>query len=187
MATPPTFVTGQVLTAAQMNAVGLWRITSATLSTSTTQIVGCFTSDFDNYRIVLSSVQTSANADIYFQFLNNTTPATGSDYTFAYLGWRADGVALNANNGGTSLGYTGISQNGVPNTPLGNASMDIYSPFLNQRTFVTSSAIGYVVNWYSRIGQSHNNLVTSFNGIQFMTAGAPTMGGIVTVYGYRKA
>jgi hypothetical protein len=168
------------------NPTGLELITTGTLSGSSRNFVGCFTPEYDNFKIVLSSVQTSANADIYFNFLSGSTAATSGDYSFAYLGWRVDGVAFNANNGAATLGYTGISQNGVANTPLGNASMDVYSPRLAQRTFITSAAIGYVTNWYSRNGQSHFNLSTAFDGIQFLTAGAPTMGGNVSVYGYRK-
>ena len=187
-----TFTTGEVLTASDTNTYlansGLVYITSQSLATATTNVVGCFTSTYDNYRIVLSSVQMSANADIYWRMLSGSTPETGVNYAFAFLGLRVDGVADNTSNPAAAVGYTGMTQQGVANTPVCNASLDIYSPKLSQRTFMTCQANSITTaNWLSRAGYSHLNLTTSYDGIQFTTLGAPTMGGTVTVYGYRKA
>jgi hypothetical protein len=185
-----TFTTGEVLTAADTNTYlansGLVYITSGALSGTATNYAGCFTSTYDNYRIVISSYQANATAYLYWRLLSGTTPATSADYSFACIGLRVDGVAINNSNGANASGYTGISQSGVNNTPLGNGTFDIYSPKLSQRTFMSGNSIGYLTNWYGQSVMSHYNLSNSYDGIQFLTDGAPTFGGTVTIYGYRK-
>jgi hypothetical protein len=54
MATPPDFSSGAVLTAAQMNSVGLWKVASGSLSTATTNFQGCFTSDYRDIALSLT-------------------------------------------------------------------------------------------------------------------------------------
>jgi hypothetical protein len=188
MATPPDFTNGTALDASSLNKVGLWRVGGGPLSGSTTQFVGCFTDDFENYRIVMSSLALSANADIYWAGLVGTTPSASADYSFAHLGLTAGNVQLNAANTASTLAYTGFTATGgVGGLIVGSLSMDIYGPKLAQRTFATSIALGYSSNFYGRQGMSHFNLSTAFNGIQFSTGGAPTMAGTVSIYGYRKA
>jgi hypothetical protein len=183
----PDFSPGEVLTAAAMDSIGLWKVAEGALSGATTQFEGCFTNDFDNYRIVMSSLSTSTNADIYWSGLVGTTPSISADYSFAFYGLTAAGVALNASNTASTLGYTGFSATGgVGGIIIGSASIDVYGPKLAQRTFLTSLALGYASNFYGRQGMSHFNLTTAFDGIQFTTGGAPTMGGTITIYGYRK-
>jgi hypothetical protein len=186
-----TFTAGEILTAADTNTYlansGLTYITSGALSSTATNFAGCFTSTYDNYRIVLSSISLSADADIYWRGLVGTTPSTSADYSFAFLGIRADNTQQNATNPAVSIAYTGITAvGGVGGVIVGSASIDMYGPKLAQRTFSTSNATGYNSGFYCRQGQSHFNLTTSFDGIQFLTTAAPTMTGTVTIFGYRK-
>jgi len=184
----PDFSPGEVLTASAMDAIGLWRVGGGALSGSTTNFAGVFTNDFDNYRIVMSNLSLSANADIYWSGLVGTTPSVSADYSFAYLGLTAANVQLNASNTASTLGYTGFTASGgVGGIIVGSVSMDVYAPKLAQRTFITSNASGYASNFYGRQGMSHFNLTTAFDGIQFSTGGAPTMSGTINIYGYRKA
>ena len=62
MAVPPVFVSGQVLTAAQMNQIGLWEIYPRTAYTSATSFTrdNIFTSDYENYLIRIASVGAAA-------------------------------------------------------------------------------------------------------------------------------
>ena len=186
----PAFTTGQVFTSAAANDMansGLTYITSGALSSTGTNFAGCFTSTYDNYRIVMSSLALSADADIYWAGLVGTTPSTSADYSFAQLGLRADNTALNAANSASTLGYTGFTATGgVGGVVVGSVSIDIYGPKLTQRTFMTVNAMGYSLGFYARQGMSHFNLTTSFNGIRFTAGAAPTMTGTVTIFGYRK-
>jgi hypothetical protein len=78
MATPPDFTTGQVLTAAQMNAVGMWLVKSDTITTGNSkEITACFSADYDNYKIVLSNIRGSSVVNV---FMRMGTTATGVYY-----------------------------------------------------------------------------------------------------------
>jgi hypothetical protein len=78
MATPPDFTTGQVLTAAQMNAVGMWLVKSDTITTGNSkEITACFSADYDNYKIVLSNIRSSSVVNV---FMRMGTTSTGVYY-----------------------------------------------------------------------------------------------------------
>jgi hypothetical protein len=76
-----TFTTGEVLTASDTNTYlansGLVYITSATLSA--TALDGIFTSDYDNYRIVISNIDQSGSAGLLQFNFRNTSNATEDD------------------------------------------------------------------------------------------------------------
>jgi hypothetical protein len=55
MATPPDFSTGQVLTAAMMDQIGLWKVSGGTFTAATTFDVTGFISDYHRYRVVIST------------------------------------------------------------------------------------------------------------------------------------
>ncbi len=95
MATPPDFTVGQVLTAAQMNSIGLFRVTTCTVSsvggtaatvsngvvtigTGNTSVTvnNAFSSDYQSYRIFIENLDTSGTASHLFQF----SGITGSNY-----------------------------------------------------------------------------------------------------------
>jgi hypothetical protein len=182
----PSFATGEVLTAADMNAVGMWRVGGGALSGSATNFVGCFTSEYTDYRIVLDSLSVSATADIYWQMLDGSTPVTSANYSWGVYGITENNTALNSAFAGSTSGFTGFTSN-LGSVVVGGASMDVYGPQLAQRTLCTVSAIGYFSAFFSRQGFSHHNLTNAYTGIRFLTASAATMTGNVSIYGYRKA
>jgi hypothetical protein len=185
MATPPIFSAGAVLTAAQMNQLGLFKVATGSLSTATTDFVECFTGDYRNYRIVISNVAFSGTGDLLFRMLDGTTPSTTSDYFWAMSGFKVVASAFNAEGNGQALGYTGISNNGANNLQIGAAVMDVHGPLLEQRTLNTSQAVGVVTDYYHRSGMSVHNRLLAYDGIRFFTNSAVTVTGNVTIYGYR--
>jgi hypothetical protein len=186
-----TFTTGEVLTAADTNTylanAGLVYIDTKTLSTATTDLVGCFTSTYTNYLLVGNSLQTNSTADIYFQMLSGSTPATTADYFFAFLGLRSSNVTSNNAGASQTVGFTGFTNNGANNLPIGAFNLDVYAPQLAQRTFVKSSCTSYPTEMTTKDGTNLHNLTNAYNGIRFTTQTAATMGGTITIYGYRKA
>jgi hypothetical protein len=181
----PDFSPGEVLTAAAMDSIGLWRVGGGALSTATTNFEGVFTSDYTDYRIVIDSLVFSSSADLYWRVLTGSTAASSADY-----GWSVTG--LTDASGGTSsaaaaqtIGYTGSSSN-LASVVISSCSLDFYGPQLAQRTFVTSSAVGYASAFYHRTGMSYYNLTNAYDGIQFTTLSANTVTGNVSIYGYRK-
>jgi hypothetical protein len=135
--TYPSFSAGEVLRAADMNAVGLWRVGGGALSGSAVNFVGCFTSDYTDYRIVIDSVSASSSIDVYWQMLDGTTPATTANYSWAMYGLTENNTATNTAVAGGGFGYTGLSTNLASNVLMGG-SMDVYGPLLAQRTLCTT-------------------------------------------------
>jgi hypothetical protein len=183
----PDFVSGDVLNASDMNAVGLWRVGGGALSTATTDFVGCFTSNYTNYRIVIDQIKWSGTGDLYFRMLNGTTPEQSAVYSWAYNGLSATNVGSNSNGNGQTLGYLGTSNNGLNNQSIGSASFDIYSPNVATATLLTGVGIGVITDFVSRAGIAAHNVATAYNGIRLTTASAVTLTGNVSIYGYRKA
>jgi hypothetical protein len=182
----PDFSPGEVLTAAAMDSIGLWKIASGTLSGAAVNFVGCFTDNYDNYLIKLDRVGVSATADIYYRMLEGTTPFTSS-YVFAFTGLTAAGATSNAiNTGSSTFGYTGISFTSV-GSPIGSATLEVFGTRQNNaRTQILGNAFSFQSQWYSRVGGGQADDNRLFDGIEFSTASTPTMQGNVTIYGYRK-
>lgn len=187
MATPPTFSAGAVLTAAQMNAIGMWRVASGTLSTATTDFQSVFTSDFTNYRIVMDQLLLSGAGDIYWRLLSGSTPATGTDYGWAFNGYTSAPAAADSGGSNQSLAYTGVTMTaGVANLRVSACTIDLMNPQVAERTFALTQA-ATITNVYRGLsGAAAHNLTTAYDGIRFLTNSAVTMGGNVTIYGYRK-
>ena len=83
-----TFTTGELLTASDTNTYlansGLVYITGGALSSTAVNFVGCFTSTYTDYRIVVDSLAWNATGDLFYQFLTGTTPYTNADYLAFY-------------------------------------------------------------------------------------------------------
>jgi hypothetical protein len=77
MATPPDFVSGAVLTAAQMNAIGQWTVVTKTSFSAVANFgaSGVFTSDFDDYLLVIRNT-TSSTGSGGFQLTLASVPAS---------------------------------------------------------------------------------------------------------------
>ena len=84
MATPPVFTTGAVLTAAQMNAVGLWEVASASFSgiTAASPLVlsNVLTTDYPHYKIVMSWTQATAGGYLNIRLRNSGGLISTSTY-----------------------------------------------------------------------------------------------------------
>jgi hypothetical protein len=181
---------GQILTSAYVNNninSGLTYITGGALSTATTDFVGCFSSTYTNYRIVIDQIAWSGTAGIYFRMLSGTTPATGGDYNWAYTGLSDSGGTSNSNSAAQTIGFLGSENNGANNLLIGNLSFDIYAPNASQRTLFTGIGAGVISNFVSKSGIAVHNQLVAYTGIRLLTNSAVTMTGNVNIYGYRKA
>jgi len=194
MATPPVFSAGAVLTAAQMNAVGMWQITptsvagtgvtlngaSIDMSASTTASVnGVFTDDFDNYQIRISVVG-SVGGNAY----NMRLRASGSDNTNAsyfYYGFYWTSSATNL----TTTAATGwFLNNRSTGTSYDNCIVDIFNP---KRAVLTSHQVRAMEVNTGLLIQTGGffNGTTSFDGFSIYT-GSGTMTGKIQVFGFRQ-
>jgi len=184
-----TFTTGELLTSSDTNTFlansGLVYVARANLATNITDLVGCFSNTYDNYRIILDSLNCNSSTDIYWRMLTGSTPEATAVYSWYTNGYLDTGTASTSNAAGQTLGYTGYTQT-VSGFVGGTITMDVIGPNLNQRTLCHTQAIGYYGTFGNRGGGSSHSVVAQYNGIRFLTATSATISGNVTVYGYRK-
>ena len=184
-----TFTTGELLTSSDTNTYlansGLVYVARANLATNITDLVGCFSNTYDNYRIILDSLNCNSSTDIYWRMLTGSTPEATAVYSWYTNGYLDTGTASTSNAAGQTLGYTGYTQTDSGFVG-GTITMDVIGPNLNQRTLCHTQAIGYYGTFGNRGGGSSHSVVAQYNGIRFLTATSATISGNVTVYGYRK-
>lgn len=190
MATPPTFTAGQVLTAAQMNAVGLWKVTPSsvsgsgvTLSSGTVVLNGatsavindCFPSDFKNFRVVISNISGSTSAqDILFQLRSTSNVTTNYQSGGAFWTYAGSSGAI------TSL-TNRIPCGGASNTAKTNATLDVFNP--NQTLSTGYTSIVQNFDAFVIYGGQNTN-ITAYSNCGFGVASG-TITGEISFYGYR--
>jgi hypothetical protein len=179
-----TFAVGEVLTASDTNTYlansGLVYVTSTTVGSavSSVTISNCFSSTYDNYRISFVGTTPSATDSFRFQLGSSTTGHYGSMY---YDSW--DGAAtgtLRVGNAGSI--YISLDE---ASTKTSGVIFDVLAPNLAQPTQMSGTWSGRgFAGWFGGL-QSSSTAYTSFT-IKPDSAGTFT-GGVITVYGYRKA
>ena len=176
----PVFVSGEVLRATDMNAVGMWLVKTQTVGTGVSQIdvTGAFSADYENYKITYTGGNTSTSMNIRMRM-----GATTSNYYSSLI--------YNTFASSTPLG---VAQNntqpqwewaGATNTTSNMVDITLLTPFATERTRMIS-------NWCpdDASGYSSNVLLdtTSYTGFSLLpgVGGATFTGGTVRVYGYRN-
>lgn len=182
MATPPDFVAGSVLTAQQLNQIALWRVKSEAIGTGVSSVVvaNCFTSDFANYRIVVSGGTITTSAALYLQLGSTTTGYYYTIWGFAYAGSQISATGVNTTNF-----YIGASV-----TDGHSAVVDVFQPQLAKRTwyagnYVTMLTTGATSGTLTVGGYVNNS--TQYTGCTISCSSGTMTGGTIDVYGYNIA
>jgi hypothetical protein len=183
----PSFSSGEVLTAGDMNAVGLWKVATGSFtgasSASALNMDNVFTSNFDNYRIIFRTL-SSASGNLLIQ-LRDTAGSIVSNlnyynqHTRSYLG-SVDAAFNNAAN------------QSLIATQYGNAwtetVIDMNSPYL-------ASSTVWVGHYNTLNAGVPHALVGNGGGMYFpsvqfrgliMYPTSGTVQGDYAIYGYRK-
>jgi hypothetical protein len=177
MATPPTFTAGAVLTAAQMNQLGLFLVKSQTVGAGvgSVLITDCFNADFRNYRVVFEGGVQSVNDNaLQLQFA-----ATAGHYaSMRYDAYSGVGSSTLPSFNQT-FAYFGLSGQANQCT----FSIDVYAPNLPEvtkysGTFTSNNFFGTGGGVYFNSAQ-----LTAFT---IIFPGFTNTGGTVKVYGYRN-
>jgi len=178
MATPPVFTTGAVLTAAQMNAVGMWEISTTTPSSNqgAFTINNAFSADYDAYRLIWSGGVGVGGGSI-----SVTLGASVAGY-----GWSLPYVVYGAAAaGGTSVGPNAASfpLTGTFTTAYGNFDMTLVDPFKAKYTrvygpYTSLSEAGMYAGLHA--------VATSYTSITITPVTANINGGVFTLYGIRN-
>lgn len=177
----PVFASGDVLTATDMNAVGLWKVATVSFTSQTTGILdNVFSSNYDHYKIVISTTATT-NAVAPFVFRTNGVDNNNNSYFYAGYYINISGApALTAENssGATTAGRWGAyTTNGQS-----FAEITVSMPYSNtQKTTYISTHQN--AETYARSMNGYFDNTTRFDGIKIYGS---TLTGAMTVYGYRK-
>ena len=174
----PSFVPGEVLRSADMNAVGMWLVKSQAVGTgvSSVTVTGAFSADYDNYRVVLNGIVPSAQDSFRVRFGSATTGYYGSMYYDQFGGGATS--TLRVNNGNAN--YLALNESGTASATI---AFDVTAPFLSTPTNSYGLFFGR-----GFAGWSSGQLVAgSHTSLTILTDGAGTMtGGTIRVYGYRN-
>ena len=164
------------------NTAGLVLVSRTTIGTAVSSVTvsGAFSSDYDNYRLIVRGVVPSVNTGLTIQFGAVTT-----GYTWA--AWLANYAGSGLGSGASSATYSRIGAIDPGN--IGGISVDIYGPNLANKTVVASlgfyGATGTTGGIYLVAGlESGSSQHTAFT--LSPTAGTLT-GGTIDVYGYVKS
>jgi hypothetical protein len=183
MATPPVFTAGQVLTAAQMNLVGWWKITTATFSaTSAVNVDNVFTSDYRNYAIVLEYT-TSGIQNVNLQLrVGGVSAAT--NYNLQAIDASSTTVTA-ARTTSTTVMPFGYSTNGNFSA---TALMYVFGPQLTDATnfkLIGGENFGGYTVPIIRYNQGNHSTASAYDGFGLLVASGQTTTGRYTVYGIR--
>ena len=178
MATPPTFSSGAVLTAAQMNSGGLWLVKTQTVGTgvSSVTVTGAFSADYDNYKIMYIGGTLSASTDIELTLGNSTT---------GYYGFMTYGVSTAntvfgaARNNTAALPWVGGGSAGQASF----ANVEVMGPFKTAYTKIRNASYQNADNYGTMQGE--HRVATSYTSFTFAVLTGTMTGGTIFVYGYK--
>lgn len=179
-----TFTTGEVLTASDTNTYlnngGLVYVTQQTIGTAVTSVTvsNCFSSTYDNYRIIITGGTASANASCAFQL----NASTGS--TYQMYGYYNDfgTAALIAYSPAAATNWTDAIR---VSTVAYQATIELNGPNLARATlgWTQTHSTTTVYNFALR-----DTSTAQSTGFTITPQGGTTItGGTIRVYGYRQA
>jgi hypothetical protein len=194
----PVFVSGDVLNASDMNAVGLWRVTGCTVTSvggtaatasdgvitigsgnTSVTVANAFSADYRNYKVLMTYGTSSAGGRMNLQL----SGATGTSYytvaTYQALG-TATVLGLATSGAGETSFYAADS-----NTAGYAVSLDLHNPFVSTtKTFIEgqwmSNSLGGRFSGVQNTNVSHTGFTLS------LASGSFNSGIEIRVYGYRN-
>jgi len=174
----------------RLSGGGLDYITSSTFSpASTVSVDNCFTSAYDNYRILLRYASSNAAQSA----LNIRLRGAGSDSSAASYNAQELLAYSTTANGNAYNGQTAWN-GGLPvsnsTSQADNVIMDLFGPALAAYTNMSTLNYGYQSNvstWITRTSGHQHQVATSFDGISLYLNAGYAITGTLTIYGYRKA
>jgi hypothetical protein len=179
-----TFSVGELATSSDVNTylanAGLVYVKEQTVGTGVTSVgvTSAFSADYDNYRVVYSSGVAGSAASMTFALTGSATGYYAAVDGCSYTGGTS---SINEANAG-SFSFAGIG------TPEGNSlDVTLYNPFIAYRTGMQiSGRVDIRGAGSAYCGGGFHNVASSFSGFT-ITCSTGLTGGIIYVYGFRKA
>jgi hypothetical protein len=181
------FSAGQILTSDDMNetaeavnSLGLFIVKTQTIGSavSSVTVTGAFSSDFDNYKIIISGGVGSTNQDLYLQLSGSSANYYQGQIILAYAGGAVTGAGLAAG----SLWTVGFGSSNVL-----NANVELLGPFLAKPTSFQCARPIQSTTGSSVFISGYHNVNTSYTGLVISTSTGTMTGGTIRVYGYRNS
>lgn len=178
----PVFTAGEVLTAANMNQIGLWLVKTQTVGTTVSSVTvsNAFSADYDSYEIIYTGGQSSTACQLNFALDGLTTSYYGG---FMHVSAAPGGVTVSGINNGSSWAGIGMMRGGTSGGYL-HVKLDgpfqtdqrtrIFCPYIRSDDQSFGTFTGIVENSASR------------TGFVITTSTGTLTGGTIRVYGYRK-
>jgi hypothetical protein len=179
--TYPTFNSGDILTATEMNAVGLWLISSGTITATTGgNFDNVFTADYANYRITVNATTGAAAAPaVDFALRASSTTLSGDWYRTSITSSNAAGPTRAWSATGSATCQVG----NVSDARGGQIIIDVFQPQTSDSTRIISQSQAW--------GSAASNAGTFWNvgdsdiGTGFRLSCASNFTATVRIYGYR--
>jgi hypothetical protein len=175
----PSFATGEVLTAADMNAVGLWLVKTQTVGTgvSSVTVTAAFSSEYTNYLIQWTGGTMSADTALKLKLGSNASGCFGAFiHTPNYTGTSVS----NAGDSNTAF----FTYCGSGNSSQAQSSVLVQGPNTATRTFVVSGQVSYSTAFGTYTGLDSST--TQHTAFTFEPFSGTMTGGTIRVYGYRN-
>jgi hypothetical protein len=147
---------------------------------SSVSLNGCFSSTYDNYKIV-ASIKGSTNLFVNFRY-RTTSDDSSANYYWQRQGYTAGGATTNGNGAAQTSGSI------TPTTTeeYGDFDLTLYNPFLSKLTIFSGTSYGLAQD-YSNNANYHvgsiMNTTTSYTGLTLISS-TGTITGTVRIYGY---
>lgn len=147
---------------------------------STVSLNGCFSSTYDNYRIVMHIESANSNQDLRLRLRASGTDASGANYENIALYSQVNSAVV-GNVGGTGQ-TSGYGWGFTPTGWKGAGYIDMCAPFLTQYTVWNHTGGGGV---YQVWGNSLHKVTTSYDGFTIYSGSGNLTAGTIRVYGYK--
>ena len=166
-----------------LGAPGLELIKVETIGTTVSSIpvASAFSTDYDNYKVIIQGGTASTTGDLSIQMTGATTGYYSG--TVRVIAAGTGSFTAQSNQASMEIGRytTGTNQP--------SATLEIMAPFQAARTTMTSTSIfaDTSAGPFRQIAGFLNN-TTSYTGFTILSSAGTTLtGGTISVYGYRKA
>ena len=181
----PNFSPGEILTASAMDKIGLWHITTVSPTPATVIAVNnCFSSDYTNYRVLISPLGVSAASDIRIKLRIGTTPSSTEYYMTNVF---ASGGSISSTSENNQTSWRGMFT-GASFANYAALTFDIFSPNVATQTRYIMQSSGW--DGSSVINRSANGfhfVGSAYDGFELLsTTGGANITATISVYGYNK-
>jgi len=157
-----------------------------TIGSARSEIIvdGCFTSLYDNYRLVVTGTTPSSNTLWQCQWRSGASTVNAANYQHAALRIDSTGTTYNFGANGQTYNETAVN---IYSTINGNGfTYDVFSPYLAQETAGQVSGAGTLTGVSLALCATRYGASTSITGFRLYPAAGTVTGGTIRVYGYRN-